>query len=179
MQILLIRHGRPETGTAIPIPSSAKSGRAQARSARGLPVALRRRLDSLEPVAPRPADRGADRPSGSGSTCASIEGLAEADRFGGELPLRRRAASRSRGLAEFSRRPDRLISAPIRSRSNARCSTRSNSVLDGRRSEGGGLHAWPADQCGAVARAGTREGHAFRAALLLDLAVERRFARPI
>ena len=82
MQILLIRHGRPETGTGGPDPALSEIGRAQARSLAGflsrcgivsiLSSPLRRAMETAAPTSER-----------LGLDVRVVEGLAEADRFGG------------------------------------------------------------------------------------------------
>jgi broad specificity phosphatase PhoE len=82
MQILLIRHGRPETGTSDRDPAVCEAGRAQARRLADflahcgvvsiLSSPMRRALQTAAPTSERLA-----------LGVRVVEGLAEADRFGG------------------------------------------------------------------------------------------------
>lgn len=81
MQILLIRHGKPETGTGDPDPALSEIGRAQARALAGflsrcgivsiLSSPLRRAMETAAPTSER-----------LGLDVRVVDGLAEADRFG-------------------------------------------------------------------------------------------------
>ena len=105
MQVLMIRHGRPETGNGDSDPDLCDAGRKQARDlsiflsrsgvARLVSSPLRRALQTAEPTA-----------EALGLDVAVIDGLAEADRFGASY----------RSVEELRREPavwDQFLADPI------------------------------------------------------------------